>query len=408
MNMEFYVMRQRVFSLVLSGLSLAGIAGCHRQAPPSALPVAVRVAVLKAEPVSSDTRFSATVRERQRLELSFKVPGTVESLLQVAGLDGRMRDVHEGDVVPADAEHPLARLDASDYQRRVDTAREKLAQARAKQRAAQAAVTMAQATYVRLESLRATGAVAQQSFDDATGRRDGAEADLEATRREVGAAEVALQQAEDDLRNCSLVSPIPGATVSHKLIESNERVPAGKPVFEVMDLSQVRVAFGVPDTMVGQFQTGQGVTVTAEAFRGTRYAGRVSKILPAADLKTRSFEVEVTIDEPKELRPGMVVTIVVGEQRQVVLVPMTAVQHGEGDEGFTLFTVVTEDGRQVARRRRVQLGGVYDNRIQVIDADGRSEVRCGDTVVVTGAFRLTDGQEVRVLDTADDVLRVEF
>ena len=30
---------------------------------------------------------------------------------------------------------------------------------------------------------------------------------------------------------------------------------------------------------------------------------------PAADLKTRTFEVEMTIDEPKGLKPGMVVTI---------------------------------------------------------------------------------------------------
>ncbi len=392
--------------ILLSVLALLGINGCHRQ-PPPALPVAVQVASLRAEPISWDVRFSATVRERQRFELSFKVPGTVAALLQVPEADGRTRDVHEGDVVSADAEQPLARLDDSDYRRRVETTRERLAQAQAKQRAAQAALTVAEATYGRIKSLRSTGAVAQQTYDDAAGRRDAAEADLEAVKREVGAAEVALQQAEDDWRNCSLFAPIANATVSRKLIEANERVPAGRPVFEVMDLSQVRVAFGVPDTMVTQFQLGQKVAVMADSFRGTRFQGRVSKILPAADLRTRSFEIEVTIDEPQNLRPGMVVTIIVGKQEQAVLLPMTAVQRGESPDGYWVFTVVEEEGRQVARRRRVELGGIYDNRIRLNEGE-RSEVRCGDAIVVTGAFRLSDGQEVRVLGVPDDLSRVEL
>ena len=184
-------------------------------------------------------------------------------------------------------------------------------------------------------------------------------------------------------------------------------MPAGRPVFEVMDLSQVRVAFGVPDTMVTQFQLGQKVAVMADSFRGTRFQGRVSKILPAADLRTRSFEIEVTIDEPQNLRPGMVVTIIVGKQEQAVLLPMTAVQRGESPDGYWVFTVVEEEGRQVARRRRVELGGIYDNRIRLNEGE-RSEVRCGDAIVVTGAFRLSDGQEVRVLGVPDDLSRVEL
>ena len=67
------------------------------------------------------------MREQQRIELSFKVPGTVATMLQVPGLDDKQRDVHEGDEVQADASRPLARLDDSDYQRRLTTTRERLA-----------------------------------------------------------------------------------------------------------------------------------------------------------------------------------------------------------------------------------------------------------------------------------------
>jgi RND family efflux transporter MFP subunit len=370
--------------------------GCHRTdlAPP---PVAVQTAALRREPVVSTTRFSATVRERQRIELSFKVPGTIADLLQVPGPDGQLRDVHEGDVVSADGEHPLVRLDDSDYRRRVAGARDRLAQVQAKQRAAAAAVVAVRANYERIKALRDRNSVAQQTYDDMLAKRDSTEAELEAVRREQSAAAVALQQAEDDLANCALRLPIAKAVVSRKFVERGERAPAGQPVFEIMDLSQMRVAFGVPDTQIGRFQIGQPVSVMADAFRGEQFTGLVTKTMPAADLRTRSFGIEVSINEPRMLRPGMVVTIVLGREDDMVLVPMTAVQRGEKDGEFSVFVVADENGRQVARRRRVEIAGVYENRIRL--ALGRAaKVAIGDTIVVTGAFRLVDGQAVRVLD----------
>ncbi|MCE5268986.1 MAG: efflux RND transporter periplasmic adaptor subunit [Planctomycetaceae bacterium] len=370
--------------------------GCRRNdlAPP---PVAVQTAVLKREPIVSMTRFSATVRERQRIELSFKVPGTVDSVLQVRGPDGRLRDVHEGDLVASEGNRPLIQLSDSDYRRRVAGARDRLAQVQAKKRAAAAAVVAVRANFERIKALRERNSIAQQTYDDMLAKRDATEAELEGARREESAAAVALQQAEDDLQNCSLGLPIPKAVVSRKFVERGERVPAGQPVFEIMDLSQMRVAFGVPDTQVSRFQIGQRVTVMADAFRGEQFTGLVTKVLPVADLRTRSFGIEVSINDPRMLRPGMVVTIVLSREEEMVLVPMTAVQRGKDDDDLSVFVAVNENGRQTARRRRVVIAGVYDNRIRLAMGSG-SEVAPGDTIIVTGAFRLADGQAIRVLD----------
>ena len=302
----------------------------------------------------------------------------------------------------ADPDRPLARLDDSDYRRGVARARDRLAEVEAKQRAATAAAVAVRANFARIEAPRQRNSVSQQTYDDMLAKRDSAEAELEASRREGSAAAVALQQAEDDWENCRLRLPTAKAVVSRKLVERGERVPAGQPVFEVMDLSRMRAAFGVPDTRVGAFRIGQTVVVTADAFRGEHFSGQVTKVLPVADLRTRSFGIEVTIDDPKMLKPGMVVTIVVGREEEMVLVPMTAVQRGASDEDLTVFAVVDENGRKVARRRHVRLDGVYDNRIRLI-TDRGSEVGVGDTIVVTGAFRLVDGQFVHVLDLPKSV-----
>jgi RND family efflux transporter MFP subunit len=366
--------------------------------------MAVQVTTLKREEIASQSRFTATVRERQRIELSFKVPGTLASLLQVPGLEAKPRDLHEGDEVTADPARPLARLDDSDYRRRLTMARDHLALAQAKQRATEATVTAVRANFERMKALRERGSVAQQAFDDILARRDSVDAELDGSRREVSAATTALQQAEDDWKNCSLQLPIAKATVSRKYVECGERVPAGQPVMEVMDLGTVRVAFGVPDTKINQFSAGQTMTVMADAYPGQRFSGRVSKILPAADLRTRSFEVEVTIDRPSGLRPGMVVTLITGRQESLILLPMTAIGRGENPEEMTVFTIVEEDGRKIARRRRVELGGVYDNRIRLLESG--SKIGAGQMIVVTGAFRLTEGQEVRVLESQEPALQI--
>jgi len=392
-------------AFMLGGWLLVLCGGCHRREIAAPPPIAVQVVSLKREPISSETRFSATVRERQRISLSFKVPGTVASLLQVKGPDGKPHDVHEGDAVTSQADRPLATLDDSDYKRRMSAAQDQLAQVEAKQRAVLAAVIALRANFQRMKALRQSGSVAQQTYDDVLAKRDSTEAELDAARREAGSATVALQQAVDDWEHCSLRLPIPKAVVSRKFVEKGERVPAGQPVFEIMDLSRMRVAFGVPDTRIGQFQLGQRVTVMADAFRGEHFVGEITKIFPAADLKTRSFELEVTIDDPQKLKPGMVVTIVVGQQEEIVLVPMTAVQRGATVDDLTVFAVVDENGRPTARRRPVQLDGVYDNRIRLVEGSG-SKVGAGDAIVVTGTFRLVDGQPVRVHDVPRPVIRI--
>jgi len=393
------------FRGMLAGTMAAALAGCQRREVVSSPPIPVQVAALKPELINSETRFSATVREERRIELSFKVPGTVVSLLQMSGLDGKPRDVQEGDAVTSDPERPLARLDDSDYRRQLSTVEERLAQAEAKQRAAMANVTAIRATFDRIKALRQRGSVPQQTYDDTLAKKDAAEAELDAAQRGVGAAKVAKQQAEDDVKNCRLVAPIARAVLSRKNIEGGERVQAGQPVFQVIDLSRVRVAFGVSDTKIDHFRIGQSVDVTADAFPGERFAGQITKIVPAADLKTRTFEIEVTITEPRGLRPGMVVTILVGRRETMTLVPMTSVHRDEAKGGCYVYTVAEENGRQVARQRRVEFDGVYDNRLRLVGGDG-CQVKTGDVIVVSGSFRLTEGQEVRVLDVPESELHI--
>ena len=132
------------------------------EAAPAA-PATVRVVTLEPETVVSALHYSAAVKEFEKAELSFRKGGTVESLLQVAGPDGQMHRVHEGDRVPRGS--VLARLDPADYRRDRDEAAEKLASAEATLAKDEADSELARNNLRRAEELAPSGAIGKEDLD---------------------------------------------------------------------------------------------------------------------------------------------------------------------------------------------------------------------------------------------------
>ncbi len=388
-------MRRR--SLIVA--AVIGCAGCKEPVAVEPLPVAVRVEPFRASTVRSEVPYSGTVREKQRFELSFKVAGTVQSLLKVKGADGAGRDVQAGDVLPRDA--VIARLDEADYARQRDLQREILAQLEAKRMAAEAGAENASSELQRTERLIVRNMVPKQEYETNQARSKAAQAEVLASAREVESARVRLRQAEDDLANCRLKVPVDRATVAAKLVEPYERVTSGRTVFTLLDTSMLKVAFGVSDRVVGKLRLGQEVPVLSDAFRGETFKGRIRQIAPNADEQTRTFLVEVAIEQPRELlRPGMVVTLAVGERTEAYRLPLTAIRRGDAAGDHVVFKVASEGGNEVARRCLVAIAGIADDRIQ-ISPGGTTDLTPGDRIVTVGAGRLHDGQVVRVLDNPD-------
>lgn len=368
-------------------------------------PVAVRTKVLANEPIDDLMRFSASVEPRQKIDLSFRVAGTVEHVYTVTVVEnGRkvQRDAQVGDVIPRGA--ILAQLERRDYERDVQLKRSRLESA------------VAQRAYAEREADRLTAA-----FDK--GAASLAEKDDAVTRREMAiafahAADVEVRVAEDRLADTALAVPIENATIVVKKVEPNERIRENQAVFQIMDRSEVHAVFGVPDAMVSRVfpptaatapssaptaavAVGQPIEVYVEAL-SRRLVGRVSKIAPAADPKTRTFLTEVTVANAEgDVKPGMIATIKVGTKLPpVMLVPLTAIQAGTTADEFAVFCVVhNDDAGTTVERRRVSLGGVYNNQVQL---KSESAVSPGDEIVITNAWRLTPGAQVRV-DREEDL-----
>ena len=388
------------------GLLLTAAVGCRKPAGEHAA-VPVTVKVLAPEEITVSARFSGSVEPLQTTDRAFKLGGTVQSLYRPPGLN---RNVQVGDVLAKGT--VIAELDEGDLRRAKASAEARVAQLQA--RVATAKDNLEIATRILQRFNNTSGSVSEVARDDAASKRVAAAGELEGAEHALADARVQLDQANDNYANRQLVVPFDHATVAEKHIEPGERKAAHELAFRLIDISTVHVNFGVPDTMIGnpavtspveRVFLGQKLPVTADAFEGRTLTGTVTKIAPQADAQTRTFLTQLTLANQEStpgqpmLRPGMIVTVRVGAEhdRKVMLLPMAAIHQGRSPEELVVYEAAGEDGgdHDVVRRRKVALGGVYNNQVEVLPAG--SEVRAGSKVVVSTAERLTDGISVRLI-----------
>lgn len=207
-----------------------------------------------------------------------------------------------------------------------------------------------------------------------------AEASLERARAEV-------EVLETQLANMTVRAPFSGL-VSKVAVNPGEVVSPSSQCVELVDVSQVKVAVSVGEDEVNKLKMGQECRVVVAAARAEPFTGRITAISPAADEKSKTFSVEVTLENPQgELKPGMYaeVHLVVGRAENALAVPVNAVQ--TRGEKQVVFVVEGDTAKE-----RAVVTGISDGKLVEIK-EGLAE---GDQVVVMGQQGLTNGAKVVV------------
>lgn len=388
-------------------LTFTGVPGCKKEPiRPTAVPIMVKT--LTAERITTSRRFSGSVEPLQTTSLAFKLSGTVRSLHRPEGLD---RDVQVGDTLAKGT--IIAELDEGDLRRAKMGAEARVAQLEARVETARETLAIATRNLERFDS--SFGSVSMVARDEVEAKRVMAVGELEAAEHALADARIQLDQAIDDYANRRLVVPFDHAMVAEKRIEPGERKSAHEVAFRLIDISSVHVNFGIPDTMIGPAGTtshaervslDQELVVTADAFEGRAFKATVTKLAPEADPVTRTFLAQLTLSNPGAesgqplLRPGMIVSVLVGAtlDREAMLLPMTAIHQGRASDDLLVYEVISENGQDIVRGRRVALGGVFNNQVE-IRPEG-SDVRPGSDIAVSTSERLADGVHVRVIRDA--------
>ena len=188
-------------------------------------------------------------------------------------------------------------------------------------------------------------------------------------------------------KNSTIKSPISGVVTARNF--ENGDLFASMPILHIMQIDKLKVMANVSEQYFTSVKVGDKVAIEVDIYPGQQFEGEVTRINPALDARTRTFGVEITIqNKSMELRPGMYArTIFNMGQRQSVMIPDQALQKQMGSS--ERFVYVIENG--VADYRFVTDGRRVGNMIEILDG-----LKAGDEVATTSFARLMNGSLVEV------------
>jgi membrane fusion protein (multidrug efflux system) len=213
--------------------------------------------------------------------------------------------------------------------------------------------------------------------------------ELIAATSSLHAAAAQVKQAELRLERSIIEAPISGVATTRE-IEPGEVLSPGAPITELYRVDRLKAVAGIPENDIAVFRVGGAATIEVDAFAGRTFLGRIHLIGPAAQGPSRTFPVEIAIENPTgELRPGMIarVALVKRTLEDVIVLERDVLQ----DRDSGPVAIVARDG--VARVREVTLGASQGNRVVV-----ENGLEPGEMLIVTGQRGLIDGQPVDVVE----------
>ncbi len=312
-------------------------------------------------------RSDITMTAPQRLQQGLPVSGTlraVQSAVVRARVAGELMDlqVREGDSVLSG--QVLARIDPTEFQRR-------LRQAEEQAEAARSQIDIAQRQFDNNRALVDQGFISKTALDTSLATLQSAQATFRAAQ---AGADVARKSLDDSV----LKAPFSGV-VSARLAQPGERMAIDARVLELVNLAHLELEATLSAADSVGVRVGQTARLQVEG-RPDAVVARVQRINPSAQVGSRSVLAYLQLQGEAGLRQGLFAQGVIGtDVREVLAVPLSSVRT---DRSQPYVQVV--DNAQVVHRT-VQLGlrgsrldlPLAETWVEVIGIDAGTQVLAG-------------------------------
>jgi membrane fusion protein (multidrug efflux system) len=228
----------------------------------------------------------------------------------------------------------------------------------------------------RYESSFKTGGVTQQQLDQA--------------RLNAANAKLRLQQQQRKLNDANIRSSINGI-VNKKLIEVGAYVSPGTQLFELVDISKLKLKVNVNENQVANLKIGDKVAIQSSVFPDEKFSGKISFIAAKADGSLNfPIEIEVANSSKNSLKAGMYGTAIFDfpKQNASILIPRTSFVGSVSSNKIFIYN----KEKKIANVREVVAGRILGDQVEIIK--GLNE---GETVITSGQINLIDGTEVSII-----------
>lgn len=313
--------------------------------------IPVNIATAKFEHVSDRYVSNGTLEPLKHMQLSSEIAGKITRVL-----------VQEGDYISKGQTLAVIKKDALE----VSHAN------------ALAAYQNALASNQRYENAFKTGGVTKQQLDQ--------------SRLQLKQAKNMLKQANIQVGDANVKTLISGI-VNDRMVEPGAVVAPGTPLFDIVNVSKLKLKVSVTENKVASLKLGDRVKVKISVYPDKEFYGNITFIAPIADASL-NFPVEITMNntDQHELRAGMYGTAIFseedkGEQNSYLLIPKNAFVGGLSSH--QVF-VVNKDN--TVKLTNVVVGSIFGDQVQII-----SGLEEGTKVVTSGTINLIDGAKISVI-----------
>ena len=327
-------------------------------------PVMVKVQAVTRGDIVQSLHYKGTVYAWKQANIQPDVSGRIYKIYKKQG-----DPVKKGDL--------LAELDTT-------TLKLQLKQAEASLAAAKAAYKDADMNNQRLEKLLEKDAISKL-------QKEKAELGLEAALTQQQSTQAAVNLIAHTLDNCYMKAPFSGTVTSKNAEEGdviNPLMGAGmnSSVLTVMNLDTVKVILDVPSEDIEKISLDQPCSVQVSTLEEKTYPGLIYSRNLAADAMSKTFKVEVKIDNPlHEIKAGVFaqVTIETSRKANCLVLPLSALN----EEKDASFVVLYQNGE--AAFKNIRVGERNDQLFEILE--GLSE---GQLVVTEGNYDLKNGAPI--------------
>ena len=250
----------------------------------------------------------------------------------------------------------------------------------------------------RAQRLRSQNLLPQADLDTAETKVKVTEANYQAAIEAVQSLKATLQErrhalelAAKKLGDTDIRASVSGQ-IAERLVQQGEYIRENTPVVSIVQMNPLKVKTAIQERYAGLVRAGLPVEFAVESAPGQKFQGRVANVSPSVDQSTRTFSVEILVDNSdRRLKPGFFAKGVIFTRRDenVLAIPERAISTLAGVSNVYII----ENGK--ARQQMISLGTRVGDLYEILDGLKGDEVLAASNLAL-----LATGVPVKISGTA--------
>lgn len=220
----------------------------------------------------------------------------------------------------------------------------------------------------------------------------GTEVDLNTAKNNVDQAQSQVDQVNKQIGYTNVYAQMNGVAdeVTIRVGETFTGNPAAGGYIKIVNTGDLKATAQVPDNYIDKVKVGSTVKIVLPDINDSL----MSKITVAGkviDPNSRTFEIEAKLPARASFKPNQLafVRILDYAASNTLTIPVNTLQTDE--QGKYVLVAVSENGKLYARKKRVEVGQLYNDQLEV-----KSGLAEGDALITDGYQNLYDGQLITV------------